>query len=599
MVLPSFAIDLTAWNLIMLFGAVLGFAVSGMFLQRGRRRLNVVLAVMVTAGSLWALTNMIGLSVTDPASVQFWNSVAYIWIPTVTVAWLLFGMEYSDYGKYVNWRTIALFGLHPAIVATAALTNPAHYLFWAESGATGPLWIAHALLSYVELLAGTGLVLQHIYRDESVYQMQALALAFGVTFPMVLNVTFLTTGLVPNDPTPLGFSVTGLVFFYGMRSYDLGEVTPIAKSVVVDNLNDGLIIVDDDGRITEINDEARDMLRVATAEVGDSLSDVLEHAPEVVELGRTEETLNVEVDVELPADPTGDLAADGGSGERHTFEFEVTPVRDRRESIVGRLYQFRDITERVERERELELQNQQLDNFVAAISRDIRDPMEELDEQIRWAYQHTPESEQQLRRVLYTSTQHVDEIGTTLEELVDLAREGSVVREEDMGRVSLADTVDEAWYDATGREGTATLSDAPDVNVYADRDRLERILTNLFDNAVVHGGDAVNVEVGVVGDEDDPDGFYVEDDGLGFRPMEEDPFSPGVTTEEGRPGVGLAVVSTGVEAHGWDVEVIEGSRGGARVEITDVDFPRQRLSDNVGALASSGPIAEDRELGAD
>jgi signal transduction histidine kinase len=599
MALPSIAIELTVWNLLMLIGAVLGLAVSAMFLRRGRRRLNLILATAVTAAALWAINNVIGLSVTDPASEAFWISTAYIWIPTVTVAWLLFGMEYSDYAEYVNWKTIALLALHPAIVATAALTNSAHHLFWTESGAPGLLWITHALLSYVELLAGTGLVLQHIYRDESVYRMQALVLAVGVMFPTVLNATFLVTGLVPNDPTPLGFAVTGLALLYGMRSYDLGDVTPIAKSVVVDNLNDGLIIVDDDGRITEINDEARDMLRIATVEIGDSLSEVLEHAPGVVELGRAEENINVEVDVELPTDPTGDLATDGGSGERHTFEFEVTPVRDQRESIVGRLYQFRDITERVERERELELQNQQLDNFVAAISRNIRDPMEELDEQIRWAYQHTPETEQRLRRVLYSSSQHVDEMGTTLEELVDLAREGSVVREEDMGRVSLADTVDEAWYDATGREGSATLSGVPDVNVYADRDRLERILTNLLDNAVVHGGDAVTVEVGVVGDEADPDGFYVEDDGLGVRPMEEDPFSPGVTTEEDRPGVGLAVVSTGVEAHGWDVEVADGPTGGARVEITDVDFPKRRLSDNIGALVPSEPMVEDGELGAD
>jgi len=600
MALPNVAIDLTLWHAVMLLGVVLALALAPMFVQRGRRRSNYILAGMLVAAGMWALSTVIGNSVpADSAAEAFWNSTAYIWIPIVAVSWLLFALEYSEYGDYVDWRTVGLLAVHPVVVATAALTNSAHHLFWTVDGTAAVLWIVHAMVSYLELLGGTALVLRQLYRDESIYQMQALVLSFGVVFPMVLNLSFIGFGLFESDPTPLGFSVTGLAFFWGMRSYDLGDVTPIAKSVVVDNLNDGLIIVDEKGRITEINDEAREMLKLASVEIGDSLEEAMEHVPEVAELGRTDETIKVEIDVELPESLTGDVRTDGGSTGRHTFEFEVTPVRGQHDSIVGRLFQFREITERVERERELELQNQQLDNFVAAISRDIREPMETLDEQVTWGFENAPETEQQLRRVLYASTQTVEEMTTTRDELVELTREHSVVREEDMHRVSVADTVDEAWYDATGRETPATLAGVADATVYADRDRLKRTLTELFDNAVAHGGEDVTVEVGTVGEGTDRTGFYVEDDGRGFPALDDDPFSPGVTTAEDRPGVGLAVVSTDVEAHGWDVEVVEGSMGGTRVEITDVDFPSVRLSDKVGTLASSDPVVDDPELGAD
>jgi signal transduction histidine kinase len=41
------------------------------------------------------------------------------------------------------------------------------------------------------------------------------------------------------------------------------------------------------------------------------------------------------------------------------------------------------------------------------------------------------------------------------------------------------------------------------------------------------------------------------------------------TTEEGT-GFGLSIVEQVVEAHEWEVRVIEGTDGGARFEVTDV-----------------------------
>ncbi|MFC7136741.1 ATP-binding protein [Halobaculum litoreum] len=73
--------------------------------------------------------------------------------------------------------------------------------------------------------------------------------------------------------------------------------------------------------------------------------------------------------------------------------------------------------------------------------------------------------------------------------------------------------------------GAASL-DADDPGRYdADEDRLVDVFSNLFRNAVEHGGDDVRV---TVGRRRDGDGFYVADDGAGFSADPDAIFDRGV-----------------------------------------------------------------------
>jgi PAS domain S-box-containing protein len=89
-------------------------------------------------------------------------------------------------------------------------------------------------------------------------------------------------------------------------------------------------------------------------------------------------------------------------------------------------------------------------------------------------------------------------------------------------------------------------------------------------DSVAHGStnDGVTVTVG-----DLPDGFYVADDGPGIPEADRDRvFDAGYTTSQDGTGFGLRIVEQVVEAHAWDIEVMEGDEGGARFEITGVEF---------------------------
>lgn len=49
-------------------------------------------------------------------------------------------------------------------------------------------------------------------------------------------------------------------------------------------------------------------------------------------------------------------------------------------------------------------------------------------------------------------------------------------------------------------------------------------------------------------------------------------FDAGYSTREDGTGFGLSIVHRIVEAHDWEIRVTDGEDGGARFEITSVEF---------------------------
>ncbi|MFB6301465.1 MAG: PAS domain-containing protein [Haloferacaceae archaeon] len=213
-----------------------------------------------------------------------------------------------------------------------------------------------------------------------------------------------------------------------------------------------------------------------------------------------------------------------------------------------------DITERKEYERELERQNEQLEEFANVISHDLRNPLNVANGRLELA-REACKSEH-----LDAVDRAHDRMRTLIDDLLTLAREGKQVSE--VEAIDLAAAVDTSWR--TVETDGATLTVETERTVRADRGRLQQLLENVIRNAVEHGGENVTVTVG-----DLDDGFYVADDGSGI-PEGERVFEAGCSTADGGTGFGLQIVKQIAEAHGWEIGVTDGDEGGARFEITGV-----------------------------
>jgi PAS domain S-box-containing protein len=214
----------------------------------------------------------------------------------------------------------------------------------------------------------------------------------------------------------------------------------------------------------------------------------------------------------------------------------------------------RNVTERVERERQLRQQNERLGEFASVISHDLRSPLNVA--QGRAALLAEQGESEHLDPLL----QALDRMEAIVEDTLTLARQGDTISETES--VSLTDLVGKCW--ATVDTDDATIDIVDEMTFQADPDRLRHVFENLFRNAVEHGGSDVTVRVG----RHNELGIYVEDNGPGI-PVEkrDEVFEPGHSSAQGGTGFGLTIVKRIVEAHGWELSVADGTDGGARFEF--------------------------------
>lgn len=262
------------------------------------------------------------------------------------------------------------------------------------------------------------------------------------------------------------------------------------------------------------------------------------------------------------------------------------------EGVVTRLVGItRDVTDRVRRERQLQSQNEQLEEFTSVISHDLRNPLSVARGRAELlAAEHDGEHVGKLVDAL-------DRMEQIVEDTLTLARQGQVVSETEPIRVAKLATRCWQTVSTTG----AALETVDDFTIEGDQSRLRHLFENLFRNAIEHNSaspdsqtrrDAAehdsaspdsqtrrdtaqrdDPEVTVRVGQFDESGFYVEDDGVGI-PVEarESVFEAGHTSASDGTGFGLTIVKRIAEAHGWEVEITDGTDGGARFQFTGVEL---------------------------
>ena len=216
---------------------------------------------------------------------------------------------------------------------------------------------------------------------------------------------------------------------------------------------------------------------------------------------------------------------------------------------------YTDITDRKRRERELERQNERLDEFASVVSHDLRNPLGVARGHLELA--RTAEGEG--RTAHFDSIEDAHErMEVLIQRLLAFAREGDPAGT--TAQVSLDSAARDAWE--TVETGSLSLVVDGDAEVTADPDRLRQLLENLFRNSVEHADAATEIRVGPL-----DGGFYVADDGPGIPEADREAvLDSGYSGGDGT-GFGLAIVETIAEAHGWEIGVVDSEDGGARFEF--------------------------------
>jgi len=304
-------------------------------------------AAMMGVNAVWLAAFTAELAATSSAAALPWFRLRMSVLVFVPAAWLLFAVGYGGYGEGTTRRLVAAICAVPAVTAVLTTTNGYHGLLWSspEMVTRGSFhllvvdyaagWWASVAYSYLLIAVGVVLIAGVAAAATGLYRKQSLLVLAGSAPPAVANAVYYAgVSPVPElDLTPFAFIVEGVIVFWALFGYGLFDRSPVARSAVVDTMDDPMIAVDGEGYVVDLN-SAAEPLSPFDAPLGERFDDAFPSVAATVDLdgGSNEESVVARLD-----------------GLRRYFDPRVTPLSGRGGSVVV----LREVTRRRERERSL------------------------------------------------------------------------------------------------------------------------------------------------------------------------------------------------------------------------------------------------------
>jgi signal transduction histidine kinase len=526
---------------------------AGVKFRSGQRGAVVVLFFWIAIATIvWTGFSALKLLQTDPATKLLFFRLLHIGAAVLPPLLFFFVVAYTDRTRWLQLEQIAgVFSLPAIFVAllffdsgrlivgeTELITNGLVIL----RVGNGPGFFIFLLYSTALVVASISLLLFEARRIGSTYYPQAALLGLALIIPILFGL--LTTARIPPfsgegvNLVPTSATLSTGILGVLLARYRLFELPPMAYATAMKHFPDSVLVLDRNRRILHANDRGSDLLDRLDGETGDVL---MQHFPEF--------------DPDTTAGELFERATEDGESAYYRLFTEPVARGGRR---VGWVVVFRDETTQQRQQQRLQDQNEQLEDFSSIVSHDLRNPLNVAQGRLELLREETDsEHGESIGRALT----RMDEL---IEDLLRLSREGSQVTETEP--VDIGALTTDCWQNVATRE--ATIETLIDRSIYADRSRLQQLFENVIRNAIEHGGQAVTITVGELAD-----GFYIEDDGSGIAEGDrEKVIEAGFSTSDDGTGLGLNIVTQIAAAHSWEFRVTDGSEGGARVEITGVEF---------------------------
>lgn len=266
LLLPVALLFLSAWLSLHLF----------LFLRArsGESRSAWLLASLMGATAFWAFFNALELLAQGLEAKFVLGNLQYIAISAIPVLQFRFGTRllYRDDDKSARlWSVHGLLWIEPILTSVLVWFDPA--LGWVRhdlhldfslgfamlSVGRGPWFWVHAVYDYALIAIGTGRVIMALSKGSQNGRAQAWILSFAALVPTFANLVYIV-GFWPikaMDPTPMAFTLTGLAYLFIFSRFRFLALLPVAQDVAIAGLEEGVLILDRDGRVVFMNSSAR------------------------------------------------------------------------------------------------------------------------------------------------------------------------------------------------------------------------------------------------------------------------------------------------------------------------------------------------------
>ena len=317
----------------------------------------------------------------------FWFKIMFVGIASIPTLFLVFALGFTRNESWLTPGRLILLSIQPGVSLLLQWTNDYHHLLYSalntipQNGFTmfeitrGPWYFVNIVYSYAIIAMGVFLMSQAALRSGPLYRYQYRLILVASLLPWggnVFNEVFFTADNNV-DIAPLTFGVSGIIFAFAVLRTHFMDLIPVARSHLIETMNDGILVMDAQNRIVDLNPAMERLLNAkATSYIGKNAFEVLEPLMEKTDLFLN--NLEARSEMTVPLDPSRFL------------DLRVTPLYDRNQILSGRLLVFRDITERKQVEKRLRYVNDKLQGQLIEIGllqsklreQAIRDPLTNL-----------------------------------------------------------------------------------------------------------------------------------------------------------------------------------------------------------------------------
>jgi PAS domain S-box-containing protein len=367
-----------------------------------RYRLPLAFTLFLLGITIWLLAYAWEMGSLDITTKVLASKVQYLGIAIAPTSWLVYILNYTRVGRWLTPLRRGLLCIEPMLVVALVWTNEKHHLIWQQIELVtlssnfsplrmtyGRLFYIHAAYSYGLMVWATSLLIVALLRSPNLYRKQVATLLVCAGAPWIGNIAYLArqTGLLPMneeaysfgssillwlDWTPFGFLVTGIAALWGRWRFRLWDIVPIARDAVIEGMADGVLILDRQNRIVDLNSAAQKILGLPIAKmIGQPAEQTLSNYPLLMELL-----------VRSPNQYRLIAQEQAVSGVNYWFEISLSPLYTKHQEMMGQLMIWRDVTIQKMAEIALgrardkaEAASQAKSRFLANMSHELRTPL--------------------------------------------------------------------------------------------------------------------------------------------------------------------------------------------------------------------------------
>lgn len=227
----------------------------------------------------WPLCQ-IAVKMTDNPQLQLlYVKLAFVDLSLLGIGWLVFAFFLTGHAATLRVRTTVLLAL-PALLTAACVWINYRGIFVQPidgeyvSRHYGPLFWGVIAVLFSYLLAPMFLMAK-TFRTERNPRMKRpiklvlIGIVIVTCFAMLdvaLNVVFLASPRIIPGLTSVGIFVSAIFFVIGIRRYNMLDIVTIAHQDVIDTIADGILVLDEQERVLEINQSFRHYLDLPLGE---------------------------------------------------------------------------------------------------------------------------------------------------------------------------------------------------------------------------------------------------------------------------------------------------------------------------------------------